>query len=363
MPEPPTGFAPAKFSDTLPIMQPTYAPSNIGSDPLRHLPPAAADRLRQLQQHVSDLRALCPSFEERNSGTNARIDAENRLKRLIARAAEGGFSLRDDDPTVVTERQRVDTLTAEAARVNELYATRAAAWQAASGVLGNVMAWLRDGGMPAGTMLESLEIEAPKLLKGEGALDGIERLRRRVRELRADLRRIQSAPFPSAHARARMHEQVEALAQRGAPDISSLIEHDGAIAWPTLRLRSMVIGGPEALAFGEVIDTVGLFAWMHRDALIARLDAEVASSADDGAALSPEARETAAAEVQADLLAVERDESALVWQALAQGLPVEHRADVSPLALLGLQLVSRPAGNGGLVKSSVEMVRRMIGPS
>jgi hypothetical protein len=36
-----------------------------------------------------------------------------------------------------------------------------------------------------------------------------------------------------------------------------------------------------------------------------------------------------------DLLAVERDEAALVWQ--AQNLPVEHRADISPLALLGLR--------------------------
>ncbi|OSI79310.1 hypothetical protein BSZ21_01530 [Bradyrhizobium canariense] len=36
-----------------------------------------------------------------------------------------------------------------------------------------------------------------------------------------------------------------------------------------------------------------------------------------------------------DLLAVERDEAALVWPAQAQGLPVEHRADINPLALLG----------------------------
>jgi hypothetical protein len=41
--------------------------------------------------------------------------------------------------------------------------------------------------------------------------------------------------------------------------------------------------------------------------------------------------------VMGDLLAVERDEAALVWQAQAQNLPVEHRADISPLALLGLR--------------------------
>jgi hypothetical protein len=43
-----------------------------------------------------------------------------------------------------------------------------------------------------------------------------------------------------------------------------------------------------------------------------------------------------------DLLAAERDEAALVWQAQAQGLPVEHRADISPLAILQVRLVTTP---------------------
>jgi hypothetical protein len=50
--------------------------------------------------------------------------------------------------------------------------------------------------------------------------------------------------------------------------------------------------------------------------------------------------------VQADLLSVERDESWFVWQAQSQGLPVEHRADISPLALLGLKLVTTPRADG-----------------
>ena len=89
-------------------------------------------------------------------------------------------------------------------------------------------------------------------------------------------------------------------------------------------------------------DTVALVAWLHKDALIAALDREIASEADDKAALSHEAREKAVAETQADLLAVERDESWFVWQAQSQGLPVEHRADISPLALLGLRLITAP---------------------
>jgi hypothetical protein len=42
------------------------------------------------------------------------------------------------------------------------------------------------------------------------------------------------------------------------------------------------------LAFHEAVDVVGLVAWLHKDAQIKRLDAEIDSEADDGAALSHE---------------------------------------------------------------------------
>jgi hypothetical protein len=46
-----------------------------------------------------------------------------------------------------------------------------------------------------------------------------------------------------------------------------------------------------------------------------------------------------------DMIAVERDECALVWAAQAQGLPVEYRADCAPQAILGCELITAPRGN------------------
>jgi hypothetical protein len=46
--------------------------------------------------------------------------------------------------------------------------------------------------------------------------------------------------------------------------------------------------------------------------------------------------------VMGDLLAVERDEAAFVWRALSEGLPVEHRSDINPAALLGVRVVTAP---------------------
>jgi hypothetical protein len=45
-----------------------------------------------------------------------------------------------------------------------------------------------------------------------------------------------------------------------------------------------------------------------------------------------------------DLLSAERDEAALTWSAMEQGLPVEHRSDCSPLAILQVRLITAPRG-------------------
>ena len=99
-----------------------------------------------------------------------------------------------------------------------------------------------------------------------------------------------------------------------------------------------MISEQRSLAFAEVTDTLALTCWLHRDALIKRLDAE----SDDGAALTHEQRQQREAEVQSDLLSAERDEAWCVWRAIDDKLPVEHRSDCSPLAILQVQLITTP---------------------
>ena len=89
----------------------------------------------------------------------------------------------------------------------------------------------------------------PKLQRGEGVLDAVERLRRRGRELKADLAKISGSPFPSVYVRKKIKEAVLALAQQGQPVVSNVIEHDGAIIWPTQSVRSRVFAEQPGLAF------------------------------------------------------------------------------------------------------------------
>lgn len=115
--------------------------------------------------------------------------------------------------------------------------------------------------------------------------------------------------------------------------------------WPHLVERK---GGVAAdVAAVETTDTLALFAWLHRDALIARLDALI-DEADDAASLWHEARERQAAEVAGDLLDVERQEATLMFCGWADGLSIQPRPDLAPAALLNVVLITPPPVlNGG----------------
>jgi len=340
------GFEPATAASSGPMAL------NINSTPhiLAWLPEGAADRLRALRQHSADLNALIPATFDRLAAANAKMEAEQRLARLRGHQSQrgGGFNLPDSDSRVVAARELLDKLTADHARISDLYEIRAAAYASASQTLGAVQMWLRDGGRSSGTTLEDHGTLEPKLNKGESLMDGIERHRRRVRELQADLHRIQSSPYPSSHCKQRVREMIEEMSARGQPSLSALVEYGrDMIGWPTQMVQVTVHNAQGASGFAEVADTVAMFAWLHKDALIKRLDAEVDAEADDKSALTHDVRQRQEAVVMGDLLSVERDECALVWQAQAQRLPVEHRSDVNSLALLGLSLIAAPAVSSG----------------
>jgi hypothetical protein len=300
-----------------------------------------ADKLRMLRQRTADAFALMVSSSEIQDLSTKLQLAEQRLKRMLDHAHDDGFKLKEDDPRVIAPKKQVAKLTDDLSRLKQRAEQRAAEWRICSRLLAATETLLKTG-RPGNCVLEAVEIEPVKLLKGEGTLDGIERLRRFGRERKAEIHTIQSSPYPRSHCKSRVREQIELVAPR-CPDVTLIVEHDGEIIWPMMRVRSQVFNAqPGAVAFAEVPDTLGLFVWLHRDALLAKLDAEIDTEGDDRVALSHEQRQQREAEVQGDLLEIERQEATLTWLAMAQNLPVEHRIDINPLALLGLKLVTTP---------------------
>jgi hypothetical protein len=91
--------------------------------------------------------------------------------------------------------------------------------------------------------------------------------------------------------------------------------------------------GPRPVAFAETEAVIPTLAWLFGDAMVKRLDAMIAEEADDASALAIPDRQRQAAQIQGDLLAVERDPAWFTWAGLSQGLPVWF-GEISPAAIL-----------------------------
>jgi hypothetical protein len=145
----------------------------------------------------------------------------------------------EDDRRVVAATKHLETTTADLKRLTELQEVRSA-------VIPNR---IRRAGERRGMAekrptrqhhARSGQGRAAKTEQGESITDAVERLRRRGRELKADLARIAASPFPSAHCKQRIRAQIEALAMQGAPSVSRLVELDGPVDFQTQRITSQV---------------------------------------------------------------------------------------------------------------------------
>jgi hypothetical protein len=194
-------------------------------DPIERLPDEERkDLLRKIRQHADDARALAVPFEDVRAASMDRIEKENAHRRLTSHAQDGGFNLPETDSRVIAAQQALTKAIEDQRRLQERSKRRAAALQAALQAQSACEDCLRH--VPANCKLEAVEIEPPKLNKGEaGLLDAIENRRHRVREIKASIHAIESAPYPSSYAKKLLREAIETLAQRGTPDVSTLIEH------------------------------------------------------------------------------------------------------------------------------------------
>ena len=88
-------------------------------------------------------------------------------------------------------------------------------------------------------------------------------------------------------------------------------------------------------------DTAGLVAWLFRDALIARLHAEIDELADDEHALDDQERRARENELLDALMMAERREETLIELAGSEGLEIPRRATADVRAVLGIEAPRR----------------------
>jgi len=81
---------------------------------------------------------------------------------------------------------------------------------------------------------------------------------------------------------------------------------------------------------------LSLLAWLDRDRVLAALEREIETKLPDGNALPFEEREQRIHELEAEILAIEREEENVIENS---PISISRRADASPQAVLGIALL------------------------
>jgi hypothetical protein len=271
-----------------------------------------AERDRRQTREISQRRqALLTSIPELKEEITAMIEPRN------------GRGLEEDGPQVRGARLQLASMKEDLENLNVAYSDPAVGM---SGLLvSKLEVFIRQRGS---LVFELVRSEASTLKKGESLPAAIESRRRRIRELDADLKAAESAPWPSRITKQKAREQLAELGKRGRPDVFALVERGQPIVWPMLP----TIPGRE----GERadVDAAALIAWALGPVLTAAIDREIDELSDDQKALTAEQRRERKDQILADKLVTEREEESLIERAEAEGLPVTRRTDADPRAVL-----------------------------
>lgn len=308
------------------------------------LPQPVKDKLRCLRRERDDAWSLWrAASNERADILEIKRTAEARLTALTGGRKNSQWfrhfqasrfeKLPDDHPEVAATLARLEDATARLERLNSIVEARSHQCQERGRLVTSVERYLeRQGNRETKLYMGS----TPRRQKGESLTGGIERCRRRVRELDADRHRIQSAPWPSAEAKQRARAEIEKLAERGQPNVLSLIETaNGTIGWAERQFNDVRVGDRLVTAIGDP-SALGLLVWLHRDGLIERIEREIDLVADDQNSLTDEQRAAQLKQIEKDRLAVEREEEFLISGANEGGANILRRCDADPRAVLAL---------------------------
>lgn len=339
-------------------------------DVLDRLPPAAAAKLARLRAARDDATAAIRDVLGRLQ--DARLDhqrALGHLERLLAdplaqrhpppvvhhivralppgeadprrKTAEPPETDAEPSPQIRTARAAVERAEAEIARLEahrrDLEARR---W---SGIRA-LETYLQGLARSARPITEHLEPVAPRLGKGQTAVDAITAHRRRLHELHDELAEARRRPRDKASIAAAARAEIEALAQRGAPDLAGLIAGRRGIRWPQVPVAVDVAGhvttegAPPivAVAHGRAVDALAVVLWAYGEDIGDRIEAEIMARVADADGITDEERQEIERRLLADVLDIERKEEEIIEQIEVNGGVYLRRPNADPRAVLGL---------------------------
>jgi hypothetical protein len=189
-----------------------------------------------------------------------------------------------------------------------------------------VRTWL----MQLGPGVELIDAESTSYEpdKGESCADAVRRLRDEIDKLSSTRTTVSRALLPVQEVRAQANAYVDALAERGKPRMALIDD------------KLSITHSFDGFA-ANAADAAALLAWMDPDIMKDRLWLDVSHflRAEDknGLETMTKAKRVAKlAELDGRILALEREEEALVCRAADEGTTIPRRDNASPAVILGV---------------------------
>ena len=304
-------------------------------DPLAAFPAASRERAVALRQRADDLlAAVDAAAAKREEARQALQHAEAAMRRLRGAHSTGGFQMPVDAEAVVQQQHTIDAARERMNRALAHCATVTENWRPLDIVVRAIDDFIARS---AGAEIRPHAGPKPVLAKGETFGAAIARVREKITALRDEASRVQAAPVDRGEQVKLMEAEIDTLAERGRPSVI-----DGEIGWPMVNARVQVYlrAGTgireDGFAGGDLIDTTGMFCWLHGPALKAALRTVIEGDAKAKNAMTAAQRETRLREIASEILDLDRREAALIEAGEAEGFVVAFRPDINPVAVLGV---------------------------
>jgi hypothetical protein len=288
---------------------------------------------------IADMISLTENFEDEFYGM-ARVVDGNRDELYKAQQEhaniEGKFkdykrretqNSEDVDRSISESAARVAAKSARVQKSNERLTSLVSRSSSVKTTLKTLLAYASQLSSP----VASLPVLNSKIREIAPQIDAA---RAQIATLQNQLARVESAPLPSSEAKALMRSQIDIMAERGRPDVSRLIECGGDIRFAKIQALKFGLGDVSPSP-AIVFDAEAFGAWLHRDAIVAALNAEIGKFSDDSEAIAAPDRAQKIAQLKAEILSAERDEERLIEaQSGPQEARILRRSDADPRAVL-----------------------------
>jgi len=313
------------------------------------LPPEALEKIGRLQMLKADRQALLSAASERRREAAAAHTRQTHEARRLRREVEDGRLVRREQvrnlEMVTPDRglaelaeNGVNRLSDQMMKAEHVYAERQARFTEVAKVIAALQGWVEQ--LPAGTTMKSHVLL--KVGSARGSIpEQVASIRDEVAGLAEERERVSSAPKHSSEVKAMARRQLLALAERGRPDLTALLHGNGQLSF-TRQTETRWLNERPVTVDGD-IDVSALMAWLDHDLLAARLEAEIDAQTNDEFALAAADRTARLAEIDADILSLERQEEVMIEAAEKSGQDIPRRPEASPLAILSVSIVQHGA--------------------